>query len=43
MTYIPRENETGVEEASLRYHTIMDLLNQLSEIHLKKVIVRKDQ
>ena len=43
MTYIPRENETGVKEASLRYHTIMDLLNQLSEIHLKKVIVRKDQ
>ena len=43
MTYIPRKNEAGVKEASLRYHTIMDLLNQLSEIHLKKAIARKDR
>lgn len=43
MTYIPRKNEAGVKEASLRYHTITNLLNQLSEIHLKKVIVRKDR
>ena len=43
MTYIPRASEPAVKEASLRYHTIVNLLNQLSEIYLKKVIARKDQ
>ena len=41
MTYIPRKNEAGVKEASLRYHVIIDLLNQLSEIHSKKLIAGK--
>ncbi len=43
MTYIPRNNETEVKEASLRYHTVIDLLNQLSEIHLKKLMMGKDR
>ena len=42
MTYIPRKNEAGIKEASLRYHTIIDLLNQLSEIQLKSLTVKKD-
>ena len=42
MMYIPRKNEAEVKEASLRYHAITNLLNQLSEIHLKKVIARKE-
>jgi hypothetical protein len=41
MIYIPRKNEAKVKAASLRYHTIINLLNQLSEIHLKKVTVEK--
>lgn len=42
MIYIPRKNEAEIKEASLRYHVIIGLLNQLSEIHLKKLMVGKD-
>jgi len=41
MIYIPRGNEAAAKEASIRYHTIAALLNELSDIHLKKLIRRK--
>jgi hypothetical protein len=42
MVYIPRKKEKAAREASARYHTIVSLLSELSEIHLKKLLKRKN-